>query len=901
MSADTRPTAPFTFSATALLAAAMLAGAAVLPAGAAGQVDPPPPPADSGTLVDVVPGERYEAGSLRRFFFGDNWRDLWTRELTVPILDLGRYAGGLEVDHAGGNQTRTLHFVAADGREFIFRSINKYTRSTLPPDLRGTVIEDGIQDFISAHHPGGAFVVAPLQRSLGLLTESIDIRVMPDDPRLGEFREKYAGLVGQMVVKSNEGEGDTPGTWGLSKIVGSDALLERLEESPRHRVDQRELLAAKLLDFLVGDTDRGLVDQWRWARQPAADGFAWRPVARDRDWAFMNAEGPIAWLVRRWYDKVAEYGPEPASLNTYVWQDEGLSRRLLTGLEKDEWDAVVRRVQATLTDEAIRAAVDSLPPEMEPGHADWLAMTLRARRDALDELADEYYAWLAADVDIHATDENDRLEALRDADGSLLVTLLAPAAELVAVVEDDGEERGPEGTNGPASVAGSTGQGSWAPYYTRRFRPGETDEVRVYLHGGDDVAVVRGEGARGITLRVIGGGGDDELVDAGTPSSRTAFYDARGDNRIVPGRRTHVSREAWESPAEGAGLGFLQTKTQAARVQDWGKHRSLLAPVVDYREGAGIIVGAGPRWTDYGFRHYPHETRLAARLLFGTRTATFGAEAEADFRRENSPLHFVVSARATKFEAIRFYGYGNQSPAAPPSASLVIMEQVRVAPALAWDGGWWDAAVGPLFLYTDPDAAARALPALRGGADFAQAGGLARATLDRAQGAVPDQGWELDLETAAFGGLLDAGEPFGRSAVEARTYLGLPLLDGPVLAVRAGARHAWGPFPVHDAAMIGGGSTLRGYRWQRFAGDAALYGGADLRFPLFRTELLTKGTLGAIGLADAGRVYVDGDSPGGWHTGYGAGLWFETLGQAVTVTWARGEEDRFYLALGMPF
>lgn len=918
----TRPTTTFTLTAAAL-ATALLTVAG--PAGASAQVDPPPgPPAGTGSLVVVVPGERYEAGSLRRFFFGDNWRDLWVRELTVPVLDLDRFGGGLTVDQAGGNQTRTLHFFGGDGNEYMFRSIQKWTRPTLPPDLQGTMVEEGIQDYISAHHPGGAFVVAPLQRTLGLLTEPLTIRVMPDDARLGEFREAYAGLVGQMLRKSNEGEDDTPGTFGSTKIVGSDALLERLEETPRNRVDERELLAARLLDFLVGDTDRGLVDQWRWARFPAEDGFLWRPIARDRDWAFMNAEGLVGRIARRSYDKVTDYGPRHSSLNSYVWQEQGLSRRLLTGLGKAEWDAVVARVQAALTDEVIRAAVDSLPPELEAGHADWLAMTLRERRDDLDEVAAEYYAWLATDVDIRATDQDDRLEALRDPDGSLLVTLYAPASELVAVAEDgdddedaedaanddrDGQnaqsvQNGQNDDDGAAAVAGAragSAGSAWRPYYTRRFLPGETDEVRVYLHGGDDVALVRGEGARGITLRVIGGGGDDELVDTGTPSSRTAFYDDRGENRIVPGRRTHVSTEEWAAPEEGVGLGFVQTKTQAARVQDWGDHTSLAKPAVDYGEGAGLIIGAGPQWTDYGFRHHPYEARLSGRLLFGTRTASFGVEGEADFRRENSPLHLVVNARATTFEAIRFYGYGNASPAASSAESLVLMDQARLGAALAWDGAWWDAAVGPLFLYTDPEPAERDLPALRGGADFAQAGGLARASFDRAVGAVPDRGWELDLETAAFPGLLDAEDPFGRSGVEGRAYFGLPFLSGPVLAFRAGARHAWGPFPVHDAAMIGGNATLRGYRWQRFAGDAAVYGGAELRVPLFRAELLTKGRLGVLGLTDAGRVYVDGDSPGGWHTSHGAGLWFETLGQALTFTWARGEEDRFYVGLGMPF
>ena len=56
--------------------------------------------------------------------------------------------------------------------------------------------------------------------------------------------------------------------------------------------------------------------------------------------------------------------------------------------------------------------------------------------------------------------------------------------------------------------------------------------------------------------------------------------------------------------------------------------------------------------------------------------------------------------------------------------------------------------------------------------------------------------------------------------------------------------------------------------------------------------------LGALGLADAGRVYLDGDSPGGWHAGYGGGLSFRTLGHAATVVYAHGERGIVYVTLG---
>jgi hypothetical protein len=96
--------------------------------------------------------------------------------------------------------------------------------------------------------------------------------------------------------------------------------------------------------------------------------------------------------------------------------------------------------------------------------------------------------------------------------------------------------------------------------------------------------------------------------------------------------------------------------------------------------------------------------------------------------------------------------------------------------------------------------------------------------------------------------------------------------------------------------------TRRCAAWNRFAGDAAAFGGAQLFVPLTRAVLFTRGDLGIHGLADAARVWFDGESAGGWHTGIGGGLWFRTLGQTLMGTYAHGEDGgRFYFQLGASF
>ena len=228
---------------------------------------PARPPPSSAESVTVVPGAIYHTGSIGRFFYGDHYRDLWTAPLTVPVLSLDEYAGGLRpLVRGGSQQTKSLRLGGADGREYVFRSIDKDPSPSLPPELRGTYAGRVFRDLISAQHPGGSLVVARLLDAAGVLHATPQLAVMPDDPRLGEFRQEFAGLLGLIELRptGDPDEAIGEGT-GMTKVSSSDKLFERITEHADERVDARAFLAARLFDVFVGDWDRH-PDQWRWSR-----------------------------------------------------------------------------------------------------------------------------------------------------------------------------------------------------------------------------------------------------------------------------------------------------------------------------------------------------------------------------------------------------------------------------------------------------------------------------------------------------------------------------------------------------------------------------------------------------------------------------------------------------------
>jgi len=129
----------------------------------------------------------------------------------------------------------------------------------------------------------------------------------------------------------------------------------------------------------------------------------------------------------------------------------------------------------------------------------------------------------------------------------------------------------------------------------------------------------------------------------------------------------------------------------------------------------------------------------------------------------------------------------------------------------------------------------------------------------------------------------------------------------PILGVTAAARVSgkklWGTFPYFESAFIGGARTVRGFEANRFAGDTSVYGNVELRFKAFDSYFLVPGEVGLFLLADTGRVYVEGDSPGGWHNGAGFGVWGAAIDRFSTMSLSFAWGDRFsvYYAYGFAY
>jgi hypothetical protein len=140
-----------------------------------------------------------------------------------------------------------------------------------------------------------------------------------------------------------------------------------------------------------------------------------------------------------------------------------------------------------------------------------------------------------------------------------------------------------------------------------------------------------------------------------------------------------------------------------------------------------------------------------------------------------------------------------------------------------------------------------------------------------------------------------------RTTLDGRGYVGL--VGSSVLAVRAMHGRADGPLPPYEQWLLGGPSSVRGFRTGSFVGDHVAAGSIELRLP-FSSPLRVARTGVAI-FVDRGAVWNHGQrlADAEWRQGYGAGVFaIATVFQfRLDVAHGQGRGTRAHVSAGLSF
>ncbi len=398
-------------------------------------------------------------------------------------------------------------------------------------------------------------------------------------------------------------------------------------------------------------------------------------------------------------------------------------------------------------------------------------------------------------------------------------------------------------------------------------------------------------------------GPDDDTFEVNDSRGDVRLYDWQGNNTVSGSDAPGLDTKEFDQ--------WVWSVEDRDQPRDWG---SGLVPIfwTTYTSDLGFFLGGGVRREGYGFRKTPFSSGINVRGGFSFKRVRGRLEMDGRFHRANSPVFTTFDLRWSGLDVLNFYGFGNDSPSTGDEEFYKVDQRAgsfATAIGVGWDSGL-ELTAGLVATRSNADENADRFFGTVGdslyGADIFWYGGVSAGLVyDPSVGRESANRIRLEIQGTTYPAIFDVTTAFTKVGTTISTVLSPSVTSRVSLALRAGGVKIWGDnIPWNDAAYIGGGRTLRGWVENRFAGDAAAYGGAELRLTVWNPRLVVPVAIGLFGFADAGRVYEDDESPGGWHTGVGGGIYFKPVAQpnmlraGVAVS---DEATRVYIVVGLPY
>jgi len=827
------------------------------------------PKEEGKSTITVAADPQYnKASGIKKFFWGDHYRKEWATPVEVEILDMDNEAGGLTpLKIGGGLQTKSLRLKGANGREYVLRSVQKDVSKAIVSELRETFAQDIVQDQVSSANPYAPMVVASLAETAGIFHSKPKLVYVTNSDRLGEFAETFAETL-CLFEERPSGNEDDNSAFGYSRhIVNSEKLFEKVFGNSDHAVDEKAYVKARLFDMLVGDWDRH-EDQWLWAAFKEDDKTIYKPIPRDRDQAFSKLDGFFPQLVtgKSGVRRVQSFEYRIKDVPGLNMNGNHLDRNFTTRLLLQDWLNAAEELQDSLTDNAIAAAFREIPDAIYNISGEEIVAKLKQRRSDLQKYAKAYYQFLAQQVDITGTKDKEFFEVTRMNDDSTIVILY---------------------NAGKNDLWNNV-------VYQRTFLRSETKEIRLFGLDGDDVYNVKGETKRGITVRIIGGNGNDSITDNSSVSGmskQTKVYD-NTNTTFNTGKETekNISSDTLKN-----------VYNRKAFTYDW------FAPVLipGYNVDDGFITGAGVIFKKRQFGKTPYGSMQTIAGNYASATSSYSVWYKGIFKEfiGKADLHLAAKYNSPRYSR-NYYGMGNETvidDEASKDYYYVRMSQFAVSSTMYRHlGTKHTISFGSEFQSVN-------LEENDGRFVSTEDAKIDSATFDKKKYANFQLAYEFNtIDNALFprnGFKIYAGGRFTQNIDENEKRFVQLFSEASLfasagrftLATRSGAATIVGDdYEFFQAHTIGGLNYLRGYHKDRFSGKTSVYHNTELRFSISNMNMyITKGTWGLLAFADHGRVWVPGEESDTWHHGYGGGLWFLPFNKmALTATYGVSKEDK---------
>ncbi|MBQ4821602.1 metallophosphoesterase [Aquimarina sp. MMG016] len=845
---------------------------------------------DNEVSASIYEKEEVEKSKFHKWLWGDHYRNIYGKNIKVPVATLDTLMGGFTIDRQGGGQvTRSLRLIDKDGKQYSLRAMRKsvtqflqkgaFKFTYLEDSFDDTFTEDVLSDFYTSSYPYAFLAVGPLADAIGVYHANPKLYYIPKHPALGEYNETFGDEIYFLEERPSKEYNDLTSFGKPDDVESTDDLLRKIRKDEDYQIDEESYIRARLFDMILGDWDRH-PDQWRWARFDTEQKKTYRPIPRDRDQVFCNYDGVILGIVKFVAPLARKFQVYDDELKKTRWINQSgtrLDKALTQSSGREEWLQQANYIKENLSDDAIENAFNHLPKETLDETSEKIKSYLKTRRDDIVDIADSYYDYLSNHVIIKGTDKDDFFEIVRrDNKTSVKVSRIKNEK-----VKD--------------------------PYYERVFDAKETKEIWIYGLDDDDKFIIKGKGSNPIKIRIVGGQNNDEYtIENGR---KIKVYDHKSKPNTIHKK---------------GGAKFIFSNIYNYNIYDYNKFiekTNVITPFIGFNPDDGLNINVTDVFTTKGFKNDPYHSKHRFRGAYYFATEGYELSYAGEFMNAIGNWNILVNALYTSENfAQNFFGLGNNTLNLDDALGL---DFNRVKTGI-WSFGLGlakknfygsELSVNALFEGIEvQDTPGRfitsGLQLVNVDPDFFDRKYFTSLNVQYKfesydNPANPTRGMLFNIQTGATMNVEDTDRTYGYinsklGFYNAITRNGKLVLKTDVIAeVNIGDN-----FEFYQGASLGGTNGLRGYREERFVGESALAFSGDLRYSFnkFKTGLLPL-QLGIFGGYDIGRVWYDDDDSDRWNDSIGGGFWVNAVDSVSGQLGLFNSDDgvRFTFGLGMSF
>lgn len=809
----------------------------------------------------VVAGKQYATSDQQQKKWGAHYRKEWNTPVRVKLAMLDTLAGGLTPYEAGGSrQTKSLRLKDTRGKEYVLRSIDKTFGGALPDIVKGTFIEDIANDQASISHPYAAVTIPPMIEAAGIYHTNPQVYFIPKQEKLGEYNAEYGDKLYLFEQRPDENWEEAANFGNSKKIIGTEKLLEKILEDNEKKVNQLSFVRARLFDFLVGDLGRH-EDQWRWAEIETGKKIIYEPIPRDRDQVYARLDGSMVSFIfsAAGLRHLQTFDSTIHDVNASGFPSRNLDRLMTNEVSHEQWIAIAKDLQQKITDTIISSAIRQMPPEVFPISGNDIISKLKSRRKHLAEYADTYYRFLSLNIDIPGTSEREYFEVKRKDDDHTLVTIYN--------LKKDGHK-------------------NEQPIYRRTFITKETNEIRLYGMGGDDIFEINGNTNKGILIRIIPGAGIDSVIDhsgvAGKKKMTRIYDDEKSGFNTSPETHIKISTDT-------------VLNNYSYKNFEYDKKGIVIRP--------GLTLGAGYHIEKQAWRKFPFGTEHRLMAYYGPNRGSVALEYRYIANQLIGKWDLEAITRADIPFVANYYGTGNESV-----MNTDVNRKYYRFRSTIYTAGININRTYDLLHHFNFNTALQAINLINEEDRFIakDVSGTPLSSFDQkyfvTAGAgyqfkksddpvAPSKGFEFNLAGAYTQNVQDLTKAFATYASSISFYL--PFFKNLSLAMRAGGSTVTGKPEFYQLTTLSGKENMRGFRRQRYYGKTSFYNNNELRLILNTSNHLFNGKIGVLAFVDQGRVWQPGEISDTWHVGYGGGFFVAPFNRILlNASYGISKDDR---------